>query len=1077
MSTTDNSRQTIPRLADDGLRPLSYPQQRLFLLDRIMPGLPAYNVPTLVQVGTTLDAGRLKQALNATAGRHQILRSTIRLIDGEPVQEVSPLSDVELSVSDLRSVAPGAREAQAEALLGRFARRPFDLASDLLLRAALVHLAPEQDLLLIVFHHIGSDHVSSAILFRELDELYGALGDGREPALPQLPIQYADFAAWQREHLSGSQYDELVDYWTSRLAGAPERLDLPSDRPRPSIQSYRGKLREFTLEAELANPLRELARRNSASIFVLLMAAFKTLLHRYAGVEDIVVGAPASGRHYEEVTHLLGCFSNTLALRTDLSGDPTFAELLSRVKETSMEAQIFQELPFEKVVEALNPERAQSHSPVFQVLLGYDVAPAQPPELAGRPLQRLPVPGWEWSRFDLSIILRDLDDGALRGELEYTTDLFDSSTIERFIGHYRTLLEGVLRDPQQRISELPLLTAREREQVMVQWNDTARPYDMRCLHELFAEQAARVRGAIAVADGTHTITYAELERRANQLARELTRLGAGPGQLVGICLDRSVELVVALLGVLKSGAAYVPLEPTYPPERQEFILTDAQAPVLITQERYLGAVDLHGAKVLCVDRDAARVEEQSGDPLPPDGDPEQPAYVIYTSGSTGRPKGVEIAHRSVANLIAHMRERPGLTDRDVVANLTTPAFDLSVPDWYLPLSTGARLVIVPREATLDGVDLADWLARTGATFVQATPTTWQLLVDAGWNGRVALKIVCGGEALPATLAEELRARGELWHMYGPTETTVWSSIHPLRPGDGPPVLGGPIANTTFFVLDPAGQPVPIGVPGELHIGGDGLAVGYRERPELTAEKFVHTGPAGAGRLYRTGDLARWRRDGTLEFHGRIDHQIKLRGFRIELEEIEAVLEADAQVSGAAVVVREDTPADQRIVAYIVPADGRTLEVEVLRRLCKAKLAPYMVPSTFVELEKFPTTPNRKLDRQALPAPDGARPDLADSYVAPETPIEETLTSIWSEVLGVDRVGIDDDFFDLGGHSLLAVKMLARVQETMGIDLYLGIVFENSTVRELAVAVTSGLLEEAGEDELADLLAEAEASEL
>jgi amino acid adenylation domain-containing protein len=1080
MSTTDNPTQTIPRLTHDGPRPLSYPQQRLFLLDRLMPGLPAYNVPTLVRVGATLDEGLLRQALNTIAARHEILRTTIRLIDGEPVQELSPDGDVELSVSDLRSCAPEALQAEAEALLGRFARRPFDISSDLLLRVALVHLAPDEDLLLVVFHHIGSDHVSGAILFRELDELYGALQAGREPALAPLPIQYADFAAWQREHLSGTQYDELVDYWTSQLTGAPERLDLPSDRPRPSMQSYRGKLREFTIDGELANPLRELARRHSASMFVLLMAAFKTLLHRYAGVEDVVVGAPASGRHYEEVAGLLGCFSNTLALRTDLSGDPTFAELLGRVKMTTMEAQIYQELPFEKVVEALNPERAQSHSPVFQVLLGYDVASDQAPALAGQPLQRLPIPGWEWSRFDLSIILRDIEGGALRADLEYTTDLFDASTIERFIGHYRTLLEGILRDPQQRISKLPLLTAPEREQMLVQWNDTAHDYDHRPVHEQITEQTGRTPDRLAIFSGPERLTYRELETRTNQLAHELIDAGAEPESLVCICMDRCPDMLVAMLAVLKTGAAYVPIDPTFPPERQEFMLADAQAPILLTQERFLGVIDPREAKVIAIDRDRARIDQRSGEPTGVAVDPEQPAYIIYTSGSTGRPKGVVTIHRSVANLLAYMRERPGTSEDDVVASVATHAVDLPVPDYYLTLMVGARLLIIPREVTMDGVDLADWLARSGATAMAATATTWQLLVDAEWKGSAGLKISAGGEALPRALAEELRSRGaSLWNVYGPTETTVWSSVLELEPGEGSVPIGGPLWNTTFYVLDSGRQPVPIGIPGELCIGGDGLAPGYLNRPELTAEKFIPSpfATTAGERLYRTGDLVRWRENATLEYIGRVDLQVKLRGFRIELEEIEAVLADHPDVGGAAAVVREDSPGDQRIVAYVVPADGRTVEVDGLRRLCKARLAPYMVPSTFVELEKFPTTPNRKLDRRALPAPDGTRPDLADSYVAPETPVEEGLASIWAEVLGVDRVGIDDDFFDLGGHSLLAVKMLARVQASMGIDLYLGIVFENSTVRELAVAVTSGLLGEAGEDELADLLAEAEASEL
>ena len=1070
---------TISRREDRGPRPLSFPQERMFLLDRIMPGLPAYNVPTCVQVHGTLDPELLRKACELVVERHEILRTTFRLIDGAPVQEVAPNRRFELTVVDLRSGPAAEREQRAHDAFADLARQPFDLGTDPLLRVALAHLSDDEDRLLIVFHHMGSDHAASGILFSELDEIYGALERGRAPDLAPLPIQYADFASWQREQLSGDGLAELVDYWTTQLAGAPERLDLPSDRPRPSAQSYRGRLREFTIASEIANPLRDVARANGVSMFMLLMAAFKALLHRYTGVEDLVVGAPASGRHYEETSDILGFFTNTLVLRSDVSGDPTFAELLARVKVTTMEAQIYQELPFEKLVEALNPARAQSHSPVVQVLLGYDVAPPQDPAIAGRRLEQLAVPGWESARLDLSIILREVAGGSLQAHLEYTTDLFDAATIERLIGHYTTLLEGVGRDPQQRLSQLPILTADERRRMLVEWNDTRHPYDERPVHVQIAEQAARTPDALAVVDAERRLSYAELQTRANRLAHALAEAGVEPGSLVGVLMDRASDLMVTMLAVFQTGAAYVPIDPTFPPERQEFMLADARAPVLVTQERFLGVVDAGDATVLCADRDWPRIAQLSDEPLGIEVSPDARAYIIYTSGSTGQPKGVQTIHRSVSNLLAYMREIPGLGADDVVANVATQAVDLPVPDFYLTLMVGARLVMIPRDATMDGVELADWLARSGATFMQATATSWQLLVDAGWKGSDALKICAGGEALPRALADELRTRcASLWNVYGPTETTVWSSVLELPPGEGSPPIGGPLWNTTFYVVDANRRPLPIGIPGELYIGGDGLAPGYLDRPQLTAERFVadpFSGEEGA-RLYRTGDLVRWLENGTLEYLGRVDLQVKLRGFRIELEEIEAVLDTHADVAGAAAIVREDIPGDQRLVAYIVPVEGRTVDIEELRRLCKTRLAPYMVPSTFMTLERFPATPNRKLDRRALPAPGSARPDLEDSYVAPQTPVEETLAAIWCEVLAVDRVGIDDNFFDLGGHSLLAVKMLARVQETLGLDLHLGIVFEHSTVRELAAELTTQLLGEADDAELAALLAEAEASE-
>jgi amino acid adenylation domain-containing protein len=1077
--TTQTRGLTIPRLSDGGQRPLSFPQERLFLLDRIMPGLPAYNVTTHVRVNGTLDEELLRRACELVVERHEILRTAIKLIDGTPFQEVMPNRPFELSVTDLRHEPGAQREQKATDVFAGLVRRPFDLSGDVLLRVGQVHFAEAEDRLLVVLHHIGSDHVSSALLFRELDAIYSAYAAGATPELPELPIRYGDFAAWQREQLTGSHLEELVDHWTSRLRGAPERLDLPFDRPRPSSQSYRGKVREFSIGSEVADPLRDVARRHGVSMFMLLMAAFKALLHRYTGVEDLVVGTAASGRHHEETANLLGFFTSWLALRTDLSDDPTFAELLGRIKTSSLEARIYQELPFERLVEALNPERVQSHSPIFQIMFTHDIAPMEPPEIAGRLLEPLPVPGWAWSRLDLSVNLRELPDGDLHGTAEYATDLFDDSTIERLFGHYTTILEGVLRDPTQRLSQLPLLTARERHRMLVEWNDTTHPYDRRCIHELVADQVARTPDRIAVLDQSERLTYAELQTRANQLAHELVASGVEPGSLVGVCMDRSAALLVSMLAVLQTGAAYVPIDPTFPPQRQEFMLADAQAPVLITQERFLGVIDPKQARVICVDRDWTRIEQQPREPEGVAVDPEQPAYIIYTSGSTGQPKGVLTPHRAVANLLAYMRETPGMTEEDVVANVATQAVDLPVPDFYLTLMVGARLVVIPRDATMDGVELADWLARSAATTMAATPTTWQLLVDAGWKGSATLKISAGGEALPRALAEELRGRcASLWNVYGPTETTVWSSVLELEPGEGSPPIGGPMWNTTFYVLDANRQPLPIGVPGELYIGGDGLAPGYLNRPELTAEKFVPDpfSSTEGSRLYRTGDLVRWREDTTLEYLGRVDLQVKLRGFRIELEEIEAVLDTHPDVGGAAVVVRDFAPGDQRLVAYVVPVEGRTVDPDVLRRLCKTKLAPYMVPSMFVQLDEFPTTPNRKLDRRALPAPDGARPDTERPYTPPETPVEETLASIWREILGVDRVGIDDDFFDLGGHSLLAVKLLARVQDSLGIDLYLGAMFEHPTIRELAPALTERLLQETGDDELAEMFAEAQTSD-
>jgi amino acid adenylation domain-containing protein len=899
--------QAIVRSENDGPRRLSFPQERLFLLDRIMPGLGAYNVPTLVRVGATLDAELLRRAFDLVVARHEILRTRLDLVDGTPVQETFDAPPFDLTVDDLRTLPRDEAQARADELVGGLAGQPFSLTGDVLLRAALVHVAADEDLLLVVFHHMGSDHLAAGLLFAELDEAYRAFADGREPQLPELPIQYADFADWQRSRLDGEAVDEMLDYWTEQLRGAPDRLELPGDRPRPSVQSYRGVWKELEIPAQVVSPLRDLARARGVSFFMVLTAAFKTLLHRYSGAEDVVIGTPFSGRHHDETAKLLGFFSNTLALRTDLSGDPTFAELLDRVKATMLGALSYQELPFEKLVEVLNPERSRSHSPLFQVLFGYDIVADETQRIAGHELERLPVPGWSWSRFDLDVILRDTPDGSLHADVGYASDLFDASTIERLLANFQALLESVASDPEQHLSRLDILSASERSLTLEQWNDTAHEYDTRPVFVQIAEQAARTPDAVAVVDATERLTYAELQARANQLAHELLETGVEPGSLVAILMDRQIPLLVAMLAVFQTGAAYLPIDPTFPPDRQEFMLADSQAPVLITQEKYLGTIDSAQSSVICVDRDPERIARHSTEPLGIDVDPDERAYIIYTSGSTGRPKGVETTHRGVSNLLAYMREWPGTTPDDVIVSVATHAVDLPVPDFYLTLMVGARLVLVPRDATMDGVELADWMGRMGATSIAGTATTLQLLVDAGWKGSAALKISAGGEALPRALAEELRSRcASLWNVYGPTETTVWSSVLELAPGEGSPPIGGPLWNTTFYVLDANQQPLPIGVPGELYIGGDGLARAYLNRPELTAEKFVPSPFAEdpAVRLYRTGDLVRWREDGTLEFLGRVDLQVKLRGFRIELEEIEAVLADHPDVAGAAATVYE-----------------------------------------------------------------------------------------------------------------------------------------------------------------------------
>ena len=1060
----------IPRLPAGAEAPLSFAQERMWLLERMLPQVSAYNVPRLLRAGGRLDESALQQAIDQITARHDVLRTSIALVDGAPMPRVHDDARIELSVHDLRGQA---EEVRADELVSQLAWQPFDLDVPAVLRVALLRLS-DHDRLLLVSHHLVSDHRSASILLGELGKSYDAALTGNTAELPDLTIRYSDFAAWQRERFRGELLDELIAYWRRRLDGAPERLDLPFDRPRPPAKTYAGgEVRDF-LPTDLVAALRALAQARNVTLYTVLLSGFYALLHRYTGAEDIVIGSPISGRHDEETMPLIGYFSNTLALRTDVDDGMPFTQLLERVRETTVAAFAHQELPFERLVEALNPPRDPSYTPVFQILLAHDVA-APAITLGAVMLEQMPLPAWPWSRFDLAVGTNERADGGLDLVAEYSTDLFDPETIRRFIGHYGMLLAAIAAEPDAAIATLPLLTPPERRQLLHDWNQTRMEVEPACLHTLVSVQAGLFPERTAVEGAGRSLRYGELEESANRLAHRLRRLGAGPGTLVGVCIERVPETMVALLAILKAGAAYVPVDPTYPPERQAFMLADAQAPVLITQESLLDLLPDHGGHTVCLDRDwpAIAAEPASAPTVP--ADPDALAYVIYTSGSTGHPKGVEIRHRSVVNLLAAMRERPGLGEDDVVVNVTTPAFDLSVPDLYLPLVCGAKLVIVPREETQDPARLAAALSASGATFMQATPTTWRMLVDAGWEGKPDLRIVCGGEALPRSLANELLDRGaSLWHMYGPTETTVWSSINRLDRGHGSTPLGGPIANTRFYVVDSRLEPVPVGVAGELLIGGAGVARGYRRRAELTAEKFFDD-PFGLDgeHVYRTGDKVRFRADGTLEFLGRLDNQVKVHGYRIELGEIEAALDAHPDVRQSLAVVQEDGTGDKRLVAYIVAHDGTDPLGADLRQHLAESVPTYSIPSAIVRLTALPLTANGKVDAKALPAPGADRSALAARYVAPRTPIEEALAAIWSELLQVERVGAEDDFFELGGHSLLAVKMVTRLRDAIGVELYLPTVFKQPTLAALAEEVAAALVADAGDSDLELLLDEIE----
>ncbi|HEY3572046.1 MAG TPA: amino acid adenylation domain-containing protein [Thermoanaerobaculia bacterium] len=1041
-----------PAPADPGSAwPLSFSQERLWVLDRIDPGSPAYNLPVAVRLSGRLDAGALAASLTEVVRRHSVLRSFFAETGDGPVQIVGAAGPVPLPRVDLEALPPAAREVEARRLSREFARLPFDLARGPMVRALLVRFAAGEHAAFFTMHHIASDGWSTGVLIGEVSALYTAFREGRPSPLPALPIQYLDYARWQRGWLTAEVLERELAHWREVLAGIPT-LQLPTDRPRPPFQTFLGAARGFTVPAATAAALKTLGQRQGGTLFMVLLAAFAALLQRYSGQDDIAIGSPTANRTRSQLEGLIGFFVNTIVLRSDLSAAPSFEVLLAQVRRTTLAAFAHQELPFEKVVFELQPERNLAVSPLFQVMLA----------LQNAPMGSLTLPGLTLSPFATEIGTAKLDltlnvferPGGLAGSLEYNTGLFDHSTVDRLLGHLGRLLEAVAEAPGASVADLPLLSDGERGQLLVEWNATGREVPGGLVHEWIAAWAARAPEAVAVVAGVAELTYQALDARANQLAHHLRRLGVGPEVAVGVCLDRSADLPVALLAVLKAGGAYVPLDPSYPRERLAWMLEDSAAPVVISQEPLRDVLPPHQAWVVSLDTDAPAIELESPEDPGVEADPANLAYVLYTSGSTGRPKGVQVPHGALANFLLSMRERPGLDGSDVMLAVTPVSFDIAGLELYLPLLAGARVTLASREEAQDGARLQRLLADSGATIMQATPATWRVLVESGWKGDRRLKVLCGGEALPESLARQLLERaGQVWNLYGPTETTIWSTVRPVTPGIRPDI-GRPIANTQVYVLSGGGSPAPLGVPGELLIGGDGLARGYHGRPDLTAERFVPDPfRAGGHRLYRTGDLARFLPDGRLELLGRIDFQVKVRGFRIELGEIEAVLNRYPAVAQAVVVARSQGEGDAILAAYLVPAPGAgTADVQDVRALVRERLPEYMVPSAFVVLEAFPLTPNGKVDRKALPAPERTAPEAG--YVAPSTPTEEAIAALWAEVLKVERVSARASFFELGGHSILATRLMFRIRETLGADLPLRTLFQAPTVADLAAAVAA-----------------------
>ena len=1069
---------------------LSFAQERQWFLWQLDPDSAAYHMPTALRLRGPLDIAALEQSFTALVARHESLRTTFQPHGEQVVQQVHPAAPVRLQADTLEQLPD---ETQLRQLIEAETRQLFDLQQGPLLRTRLLRLAAEDHVLIVTLHHIVADGWSMQVMVEELVNGYAAFSQGHAPELPALPIQYSDYAIWQRHWMEAGERERQLEYWTARLGGQQPVLELPTDFPRPAVMSYRGARLELAIDAVLAGDLKHMAQREGVSLFMILLASFQALLHRYSGQTDIRVGVPTANRNRVETERLIGFFVNTQVLDSDVQSEDSFGALLQQVKQTALGAQAHQELPFEQLVEALQPERNLSHSPLFQVMFNHRT---QGPAGEG-PVGALKVEGLSWdshtAQFDLTLETVEHGEG-LSAALIYATDLFGAETIARMAGHWQNLLRAIVDDPAQRIGELPLLDAAERLALLDDGQRTAAPApEVGFVHQLFERQAARTPDAPALVIDGERWSYGQLNARANQLAGKLQSLGVTSDVLVGIAVERSAHMLVGLLAILKAGGAYLPLDPAFPQDRLAYMIGDSGIELLLTQRSLLNQLPLScgselardsglsvnidvegegliasklaptgggvGVKTLVLDQEGDWLDGYSCEAPVTQLDAEHLAYAIHTSGSTGKPKGVMVRHGALTNFVASMAKAPGMTAQDRALSLTTFSFDIFGLEIYVPLMVGACIVLTGQHVAQDPYAVLALIAAEQVNVLQATPSTWRMLLDnENAQGLRGCKCLCGGEALPRELAVRMLALGgEVWNLYGPTETTIWSALHPLQTQAAQPWLGGPIDNTTLYIVGADLMPVPYGVAGELLIGGQGLARGYFQRPALTAERFVPHPFVAGERLYRTGDLARQRADGILEYLGRIDHQVKIRGFRIELGEIEARLLEQDSVREAAVLA-QDAPGGQALVAYIVPsAELSDLDVTVqsglrdsLTTRLKVNLPDYMVPSHVVLLPRFPLTPNGKLDRKQLPKPDASQ--WRKTYVAPQTPTQQAVATIWADILKVQRVGLDDNFFELGGHSLLATQVMSRIRQQLNIQVPLRLLFAHNSLRAFVEAM-------------------------
>ena len=1058
---TRGGQDKIARRSGDAPAPLSSAQRRMWFLHHLAGDQPVYNVQRSERLSGPLDVAALEASLNEIVRRHEALRTTFPAVEGNPVPVIAPATSLRLTSVDLQGLPQPQQTDEVQRLAVEEARKPFDMGKGPLMRLALLRLAAESHVLVVTMPHILIDGWSMGVFYRELAILYGAFCSGAPSPLPDLTLQYSDFAWWQQERLQGELLEGQLSYWRQKLAGAPPVLSLPTDRPRRSTQSHDGGIRRLKLGSELTGELKGLSQRSGATLFMTLLAAFSVLLHRYGQAEDLVIGAPIANRIRSELEDLIGFFVNTLALRIDLTGDPTFRELLARVRKTSLEAYSHQELPFEMLVERLHPDRGPSHSPLFQVMLVLQNAPSPPRKVGDLTLERLET-DIGVSHFDLSLVMREGPEG-LTAEMEYRSELFHASTVDRMLTHLRTLLEAVVVDPDRRLHELPLLSEAERRQVLDEWNDTDTDFPSELgVHQLFERLARKRQNAVAVVRDNRALTYRQLDDRAEAFAHHLESLGARPGVQVGILMGRSIEWIVSLLAVLKTGAAYVPLSTDDPQERIDFMLRDAAVPILIVDPARKGTSPGYEGKIVELDPTwlaqatppASTASRQVG------GD--EPAYAMYTSGSTGLPKAAVIPHRAIACLVLNTNY-VDLHEDDVVAQLSSSSFDAATFEVWGALLNGARLVILNTELLLSPQALQRRIRQEGVTTMFLTTELFHHLAFSHPSLFEGIHhVLFGGDRADARAVAQVLRHGSphrLVNAYGPTETTTFATWQLVTevPADIVTVpIGRPISNTRVYLLDAHRVPVPIGVPGEIYIGGPGVALGYLGRPELTVERFLPD-PFSRdpnGRLFRTGDLARFLPDGRIEFLGRMDTQVKIRGFRVEPGEVEAVLEQHPDVREVVVLVRQTAAGDKALVAYIVPNQERSPSEQALAAFARAKLPSYMVPTAVVLMDALPLTASGKVDRRALPSAEFENVLQRSASRPPRDELERRLVAIWEGVLGVRPIGVNENFFDLGGHSLLAMRLFAVLEKALEMRLPLAMLLRAPTVEDQARLIRS-----------------------